>query len=54
MNKKRLMKILDEYYEVSRHEQNRAMIEILEAILEDEYDQDLGKTESSEDSNNTE
>ena len=47
MNKLRIQKLLDEYYEVEKHERNEAMIELLEALLDEDYDPDLGKTDES-------
>lgn len=47
MNRLKLKKLLDECYEVVEHERNEFHIELLEALLEPEYDPDLGKTESS-------
>jgi hypothetical protein len=47
MNRQRIQKLLDEYYLDSFGERNLAMIELLEALLDSDYDPDLGKSESS-------
>lgn len=47
MNKAKIQRMLDEYLEVVEHERDDAMIELLEALLDEDYDSDLGKTESS-------
>lgn len=47
MNKVKLQKLLDIFYEPSEIDRDWRFIELLEALLEDEYDPDLGKTESS-------
>ena len=47
MNKQRIQRLLDEYYEVVEHERDLAMIELLEALLDEDYDPDLGKTNES-------
>jgi len=47
MNKERIQKLLNEHYEVTEHERNEVMIELLEALLDEDYDPDLGKTNES-------
>lgn len=44
MNKTRIQILLDEHYKVDRPERNLVMIELLEALLDTDYDPDLGKT----------
>ena len=48
MNKARLQKLLDELYEVHELDRDYFKVELLEALLEKEYDPDLGKTNFSE------
>lgn len=48
MNKSKLQEILDEYYEIPEHKRNENMIELLEALLEEDYDPNIGKTNFSE------
>lgn len=45
MNKLRIMKLLDEHLGVEEHEQNKVMVELLEALLDDDFDPNLGKTD---------
>lgn len=47
MNTKRIQQLLDEHLNVPIHEQNATLIDLLEALLDDDYDPDLGKTEST-------
>lgn len=47
MNKLRIQKLLDEHLKVTDHERDYTMIELLEALLDEDYDPNLGKTESN-------
>lgn len=47
MNSLRIKKLLDRYYDVPVHKQNLEMIELLEALLDEDYDPNLGKTNES-------
>lgn len=48
MNLERLQKLLDKCYEPVEHKQDWFKIELLEALLEEPYYEDLGKTNFSE------
>jgi len=48
MNKAKIQQLLDELYEAVEHERDNFKISLLEALLEDEYDPDLGKTNESQ------
>jgi hypothetical protein len=48
MNKAKIQQLLDELYKITEHERDNFQIELLEALLEDEYDPDLGKTNESQ------
>jgi hypothetical protein len=52
MNRLRISKLLDEYYDHPEHERDWAMIDLLEALLEPGYDPNLGKTDESIDESN--
>lgn len=54
MNYQKLRKLLDDMYEIPPRKRKElvltpdTLIELIEAIIEDEYDKNLGKTESSD------